>query len=76
VQHILGCDPKEEVVSMGMTLACKDTGTECDFVAKGETLDELMGSVANHAKEVHGYTDEQLKDPKMMEMIKSLIKTD
>lgn len=61
---------------MGMTLACKDTGTTCDFVARGETLDELMGSVAKHAKEVHGYTDEQLNDPKMMEMIKSLIKTD
>ncbi len=58
-----------------MTLACKDTGTQCDFVAKGETLEKLMGPLIKHAKEVHGYTDEQLNDPKMMEMIKSVIKT-
>ncbi|NOR14458.1 MAG: DUF1059 domain-containing protein [Candidatus Aminicenantes bacterium] len=59
-----------------MTLACKDTGAECDFVAKGDTLDELMGKLGQHAKEVHGYTDEQLNDPKMMETLKSLIKTE
>jgi predicted small metal-binding protein len=59
---------------MAMTLACRDTGAECDFVARAETIDELKAQVAKHAKEVHGYTDEQLNDPQMIEKIKSLIK--
>jgi predicted small metal-binding protein len=61
---------------MAMTLACKDTGTACDYVACGETMEELNAKIAKHAKEVHGYTDEQLSDPKMIEMIKSLVKED
>jgi predicted small metal-binding protein len=61
---------------MAMTLACKDTGAACDYVARGETMDEISAQIAKHAKEVHGYTDEQLSDPKMIEMIKSLVKED
>jgi len=30
--------------------------------------------IAKHGKEVHGLSDEELTDPKMVEMIKSLIK--
>ena len=61
---------------MGLTLACKDSGTDCDYVARGETVEELMQHVAEHAKGVHGYTDEQLSDPELLEKIKSLIKTE
>ena len=59
---------------MAKIFACRDTGIACDYVARGETIDELNAEIAKHAKEVHGYTDEQLSDPKMVEMIKSLIK--
>jgi len=59
---------------MAMTLACRDTGTECDYVARGETIDDLNANIAKHAKEVHGLSDEELSDTKMIEMIKSLIK--
>ena len=59
---------------MSLTLACKDTGAECDFVAKAETEEELMAQIAKHAKEVHGYTDEQLNDPALIEQIKALVK--
>ncbi len=61
---------------MGMKFACKDTGVVCDYVAHGETLDEMMAQIAKHAKEVHSYTEEQLSDPAMIETIKSLIKTE
>ncbi|UCH32107.1 MAG: DUF1059 domain-containing protein [Candidatus Bathyarchaeota archaeon] len=37
-------------------------------------MDELRADLANHAKTVHGYTDEQLKDPKMMEAVKAAVK--
>lgn len=61
---------------MGMTLACRDSGIDCDYVTRGETVEEIMQDIAKHAKNVHGYTDEQLKDPELLEKIKSLIKTE
>ena len=59
---------------MGLTLACKDLGTDCPYVARGETEDELMTDGGKHAKEVHGYTDEQLSDPEMVKKIKAAVK--
>ena len=38
---------------MGYTMACKDTGTDCDAVLRGETMDELQGKIAEHGKSVH-----------------------
>ena len=59
---------------MAYTFACKDAGVDCTFVARGETMDEVFASAVNHAKEVHGYTDEQLKDPETVEMMKKVVK--
>lgn len=59
---------------MGLTLACKDFGEECPYVARGETEDELMANATKHVKEAHGYTDEQLNDPEMVKKAKALIK--
>jgi predicted small metal-binding protein len=59
---------------MAFTFACKDAGVDCAYVAQGETMDEVMAEAAEHAKAVHGYTDEQLNDPKMMETMKELVK--
>ncbi len=55
---------------MGLKLQCSDLERElgreatCPFVAHGENMEELMEDLGKHAKEVHGYTDEQLQDPK------------
>ena len=59
---------------MALTLACKDLSSDCPYVAHGETEKELMADVAKHAKKVHSYTDEQLKDPEMMKKVKAAIK--
>ena len=61
---------------MGLTLACKDLDPKstCPYVARGETEEELTTDVTKHAKEVHSYTDAQLKDPKMVEAVKAAIK--
>jgi len=59
---------------MGMKLACRDLGVDCSYVASGETMEELMAKMGPHGKEVHGYTDEQLNDPKMMEKVKAAVK--
>ena len=59
---------------MAYTLACRDAGVACDFVAKGETEEEVLAEGMKHVKEVHGYTDEQAKDPKFLEESKKIIK--
>ena len=48
---------------------------DCDYVARGETMEELMADGAKHGKEAHGYTDEQVNDPKLAEAIKAKAKT-
>ncbi len=59
---------------MGKTLACRDLGVDCQYVARGETEEELMVDIGKHAKEVHSFTDEQLKDPETMKAAKAAIK--
>ena len=59
---------------MAMTLACRDLGEDCHYVAHGETEKELMADADKHAKEVHGFTDEQLKDPELIKRVKAAIK--
>jgi predicted small metal-binding protein len=66
----------EEVINIAMTLACRDLGADCPYVARGETEEEVIADGARHAKEVHRYTEEQLKDPEMMKKIKAAIKTE
>ncbi|UCH90327.1 MAG: DUF1059 domain-containing protein [Thermoplasmata archaeon] len=59
-----------------MTLACReaDPSSNCPYVARADTMEELLTDTAKHAKEVHGYTDEQLNDPEMIKQLKSVIK--
>ena len=59
---------------MVYAIACKDAGITCPFVAQGETEEEVLQKSTKHVKEVHGYTDEQINDPKFMEEAKKLIK--
>ena len=59
---------------MAYKLAWTDVGVDCPFVAQGDTMDELMGNITKHAKEEHGYTDEQLKDPEMQKKVKGAVK--
>ena len=61
---------------MAKTMACQDVGVDCPHVSRGETEEELMADVAKHGKEVHDYTEEQLKDPEMMKKVKAAIKTE
>jgi predicted small metal-binding protein len=38
---------------MAKVLRCKDVGMDCNFEARGETVDDVMKKAAPHAKEVH-----------------------
>ena len=42
---------------MAKEMRCADVGMDCDFVARAETTEELMGQVAAHAAEAHGITE-------------------
>jgi predicted small metal-binding protein len=61
---------------MGYTLACKDFGLNCPYVAKAESEEQVMKDAGAHAKSVHSYTDAQLNDPAFMEKAKRLTKKD
>ena len=56
---------------MAKVLACRDLGTDCDFVARGETLEELMKVGAEHGAAVHGITE---IPPEMQQQIMGLIR--
>ena len=58
-----------------MTLACSDLADKnCQYVARGDTEEELLVAIKKHGKEAHGFTDKQLKDPKMIKKIMAAIK--
>ena len=38
---------------MPKTLHCRDVGPDCDFVARGDSEEDLMRQVAEHARTVH-----------------------
>jgi predicted small metal-binding protein len=65
---------RKEVYKMAYTLSCKDAGVDCDFVARGETVEEVLAEGIKHVKEGHGYTDEEANDPKFLEEAKNMIK--
>lgn len=39
---------------MARRMDCRDVGPDCDFVARGESDEEVMGQVAEHARTAHG----------------------
>ncbi len=59
---------------MAYTLACRDAGVACAHVSMGETEEEALAAGLKHVKETHGFTDEQLNDPKFLDESKKIIK--
>ena len=57
---------------MAYTLACRDARIDCPNVAHSETEEEVLQEGLKHVKEAHGFTDEQLSDPKFIEDSKKL----
>jgi predicted small metal-binding protein len=57
-----------------LSINCRDVGVDCDYVAKGETEEELMKDAAEHAVKDHGYKEEEIMTPEMKEKIRSHIR--
>jgi predicted small metal-binding protein len=37
-----------------LTLECRETGLDCDYIIKGETEEDILKNGAKHAIQVHG----------------------
>jgi predicted small metal-binding protein len=42
------------------TLSCRDAGCDCDYVAKGETEEDVLRNAAQHGMKEHGKTDKDM----------------
>jgi predicted small metal-binding protein len=45
-----------------LTLACRDAGVDCDYVAKGETEEELWKDGTEHVVRDHGFKREDVNE--------------
>ena len=43
-----------------LSLICRETGLDCDYVIEGETEDEILKKGADHAIKVHGLKPEDI----------------
>ena len=39
---------------MSKVMKCREVGMDCDFVAHGESEDQIMAQAAEHARKDHG----------------------
>ena len=46
---------------MASQLNCRDVGFDCDAQINAETEDEVMTQAADHARSVHGMSDEDVQ---------------
>ena len=56
-----------------LTVSCREVGVDCDYVAKGETEEEIMKNAGEHAVKDHGYKQEDIMTPEMKEKIRQHI---
>ena len=56
---------------MAKILKCRDVGVDCDFVARGATVEEIMEKAQEHARKDHGYAD---IPPELAEKAKAAIR--
>ena len=53
-----------------MVLRCRDTGADCDYVARADTEKGVLDSAFKHGKEVHNIQ----RTPEMEDMARRLIR--
>ena len=56
------------------TISCRDVGRDCDCIIQGETEEEVMKNAAEHAVKGHGYKEEDIMKPDLVEKIKTHIR--
>ena len=56
---------------MAKVVNCRDVGVDCDFVARGQTEQEVLRNAAEHARTAHGI--EQIP-PELAAKVKAAIR--
>ncbi len=56
---------------MTKVVNCRDVGFDCDGVVRAETEEEVLGLVAQHAKEAHGIEEVTAE---VVEKVRSVMK--
>ncbi len=55
-----------------LRFACKDLGVDCDFVAKGATVDEVKNKAFAHAGVVHADMMKAMSEEEKAKMAKAV----
>lgn len=55
---------------MSKVVRCRDVGVDCDYVARGETEEEVLQQCAEHGKAAHGMAE---IPPEMVEKVRAAI---
>jgi predicted small metal-binding protein len=42
---------------MAKTVSCRDVGADCDFVARGNSNEEILSQVEEHARTAHSMNE-------------------
>ncbi|MEE9223815.1 MAG: DUF1059 domain-containing protein [Thermoplasmata archaeon] len=59
---------------MTLTISWRDIGADCDFVAKGATMEELETNVLERCRDAHGLTGEQVNESQMLLKIRGAMR--
>ena len=43
-----------------ITLSCKESGLDCDYIVEGKTEDEVLERISEHALNVHNMKEEDI----------------
>ena len=58
---------------MSKEVHCRDIGPDCNAVVTADSENEILAQVAEHAKVVHGMTDEEVGDPAFVQHVRNQI---
>jgi predicted small metal-binding protein len=56
---------------MAKVVRCRDVGVDCDFVARGDTEQDVLLKCAEHGKEAHGMDK---IPPELAQMVRAAIR--
>ena len=50
---------------MAKVIRCKDIGVDCDFEARGETVEEILVECAEHGRDIGGMNGPPFRDGRL-----------
>lgn len=59
---------------MTLTVSCRDIGGDCDFVAKGATMEDLETSILEHRRAAHRLKEKQVNESQMLLKIRGAMR--